>query len=158
MQKLAKEHKCVRCGGNHKVSTCKEGKPKLERCAFLLGRVFTGVLVNAPGFVCADCTMFEPVIYEADDDRQDGAARIQDAADASQEASAAAIPASANIFASLRSPSSSEGVSHRPPCGSSLRFCGFVNRTRRSRFFGAVCVCSVLRVAVSSVGSDAASS
>ena len=55
MQKLAKEHKCVRCGGDHKVSACKENKPKLERCAFLLGRVFTGVLVNAPGFVCAPC-------------------------------------------------------------------------------------------------------
>ena len=79
------------------------------RCAFLLGRVFTGVLVNAPGFVCADCTMFEPVVYESDEDRQEGAARIQNVASAGQEASAAAIPASANIFASLRSPSSSEG-------------------------------------------------
>ena len=41
MQKLAKEHKCVRCGGDHKVSACKETKPKLERCAFLLGRGFS---------------------------------------------------------------------------------------------------------------------
>ena len=47
--------------------------------------------------------------------------------------------------------SQTQTPSHRPPCGSSLRLCGFVNRTRRSRFFGAVCVCSVLRVAVSSV-------
>ena len=62
---------------------------------------------------------------------------------------------SARGFALVCSP---VGLFVRSPCGSSLRFCGFVNRTRRSRFFGAVCVCSVLRVAVSSVGSDAASS
>ena len=89
MQKLAKEHKCVRCGGDHKVSACKENKPKLERCAFLLGRVFTGVLVNAPGFVCAGCYMFEPVVYEADKDRLEGVSARATVTDTSASASAA---------------------------------------------------------------------
>ena len=51
--------------------------------------------------------------------------------------------------------------SHRPPCGSSLRFCGFVNRTRRSRYSLLWCGLRLLRAAsrgLVSVGLDAASS
>ena len=40
----------------------------------------------------------------------------------------------------LRSDVTKQHASHRPPYGSSLRFCGFVNRTSPVRFLGAVCV------------------